>query len=106
MPDNTPAISVEFLSGSVDMTADEARTIRAVMTCEPFALMVEKFLANFEREVIEDLHTGTFLDPGKPEPVADQARVNLIYELSQIPQRLAEAISRLDKFPNTGSPAE
>lgn len=105
MPENTPAIEVEFLSGSVSMTADEARQIRAVMTCAPYDLMVEKFLADFEREVIDDLRTGTFLDPGKPEPVADQARVNLIYELSQVPQRLAEAIARLDKASTTESPA-
>ena len=97
MSDESTVLAVEFLNGSVEMTMDEARQIHSVTESAPFRLMVAKFLKPIEDEALLGLRDATFLSDPRDESVADQARVNLSYELSQIGDRIGRGIVEAEK---------
>ena len=89
-------IAVEFMDmdgGAVELTIEEAKQILALVSCDPFRLMFEKFLKPLETQAIEGLRNGDFFNEPPAENAAHQNAVRMQFEISELKNRLTEQIS-------------
>ncbi len=93
-PTEPHQIAVEFMGAEgVELTIEEAKQILALVSCDPFALMFEKFLRPLETQAIEGLRNGEFFHEDPVENAAHQTAVKMQFEISELKNRLTEQIS-------------
>ena len=93
-PQEPHQITVEFMGAEgVELTIEEAKQILALVSCDPFLLMFEKFLRPLETQAVEALRNGEFFHEDPIENSAHQTAVRMQFEISELKNRLTEQIS-------------